>query len=67
MRKAHTVYIDKHRHRSRSGWSGFGQTTFFGNLMKFIIDVMFKNCVHASCAPITARPLQMSFYSPDKE
>ena len=40
---------------------------FFSDLMKFIIDVIFKNCTHASRAPITAGPLQMSFYAPDKE
>ena len=28
-----------HRCRSRSGWSGFGRTTFFCDSMKFIIDI----------------------------
>ena len=52
-----------HKCRSRSGCSGFGWNTFFGDLMKFIVDI-FKNCAHTLRMPLTAGPLQSSFYSP---
>ena len=34
--------ISTHMRRSWSGWSGFGWTAFFGDLMKFIIDIFKK-------------------------
>ena len=35
-----------HRRRSQSSWSGFGRTTFFGDLIKFIIKIV--STFHAS-------------------